>query len=118
MLVVVRIGLAAVLAVAGVAKLADREGAARAARDFGLGRALRRIGELEAGVEQPAALTAGDEAPGFALLRLGGGEATLDELLEPERSLLLVFVDPGCGPCHSLLPELAGWIGDRVAPVF
>lgn len=37
-LVLARIGLAAVFAVAGVAKLADREGSARAAREFGLGR--------------------------------------------------------------------------------
>src|SRR5690348_1071380 len=37
MLVFVRIGLAAVFAVAGVAKLMDREGSAGAARGFGLG---------------------------------------------------------------------------------
>lgn len=35
-LVFARIGLAAILAFAGVAKLADREGSARAAREFGL----------------------------------------------------------------------------------
>lgn len=82
------------------------------------GRALRRIEELEAGVERPAALAVGDEAPEVELPQFGAGETTLRGLLEPGRALLLVFVDPGCGPCHALLPELAGWIDDRVLPVF
>lgn len=82
------------------------------------GRALRRIEELEAGVERRAALAAGDEAPEFTLPRLGGGEVALHDLLAPARSLLLLFVDPGCGPCHELVPELAGWLDGRVTPVF
>jgi thioredoxin-related protein len=34
---------------------------------------------------------------------------TLRALLESSRPLLLVFADPGCGPCNALLPEVARW---------
>lgn len=82
------------------------------------GRALRRIEELETGVERPAVLAAGDEAPDFTLPRLAGGEVTLRGLLAPARSLLLLFVDPTCAPCHELVPQMGGWLDERITPVF
>jgi peroxiredoxin len=49
-------------------------------------------------------LTAGTLAPPFRLPRLDGGELGLDELRG--RKVLLVFSDPGCGPCNQLAPRL------------
>lgn len=57
----------------------------------------------------PAGLPVGSMAPSFALSGLDGGIHTLESLRARGRPLLLVFVDPGCGPCHQLLPELGHW---------
>lgn len=73
------------------------------------GQALQRIAELEAGVPEPQTLEVGTAAPGFALPAVGGGEVSLDGLLGRSRPALLVFSDPGCGPCHALLPDLTRW---------
>ncbi|WP_152621064.1 MauE/DoxX family redox-associated membrane protein [Bradyrhizobium japonicum] len=55
-----------------------------------------------------AGLAVGDVAPGFALPDLNGKVTSIDEMLEVASSpVLLVFVDPGCGPCIALAPELA-----------
>ena len=51
-------------------------------------------------------LAIGTRAPDFELPWISGGSATLRGLLESNRPLLLVFSDPGCGPCNALLPEL------------
>jgi AhpC/TSA family len=56
-----------------------------------------------------AGLAIGSRAPDFELPRLTGGSVTLRALLESSRPLLLVFSDPGCGPCNALLPEVARW---------
>lgn len=69
------------------------------------GRALRRIEELE-GLRTVAV---GAEAPDFALPSAAGGEVTLVALLARARPVLLVFIDPGCGPCQALIPRLASW---------
>jgi peroxiredoxin/uncharacterized membrane protein YphA (DoxX/SURF4 family) len=73
------------------------------------GRALRRIEELEAGGSEPPVLEAGMAAPEFALPAVAGGEVSLESLLAPARPVLLVFTDPGCGPCHALLPDVRRW---------
>jgi peroxiredoxin len=49
-------------------------------------------------------LKAGTPAPGFRLPRLDGGELALDDYRG--RRVLLVFSDPGCGPCDRLAPQL------------
>jgi peroxiredoxin len=49
-------------------------------------------------------LTAGTPAPPFRLPRLDGGELALEELRG--RKVLLVFSDPGCGPCNQLAPRM------------
>jgi methylamine dehydrogenase accessory protein MauD len=73
------------------------------------GRALQRIEALEAGTPERQALGVGAEAPAFALPTVGGGEVSLEGLLARARPVLLVFTDPGCGPCHALLPDLTRW---------
>jgi peroxiredoxin len=49
-------------------------------------------------------LNAGTPAPGFELPDLGGNERSLAEFRG--RRVLLVFMDPSCGPCDELAPEL------------
>jgi thiol-disulfide isomerase/thioredoxin len=56
-----------------------------------------------------AGLPVGTIAPAFRLDRLGGGTTTTAELLALGKPVALAFVDPGCGPCTALLPELARW---------
>ena len=49
-------------------------------------------------------LKAGTPAPGFRLPRLDGGELALEDYRG--QRVLLVFSDPGCGPCEQLAPQL------------
>ncbi|MBS1888761.1 MAG: redoxin domain-containing protein [Actinobacteria bacterium] len=99
---------AALVAVAGVAAALALGGLC-----FALlrrhGRALARIDALEAGaptgLRPPPAV--GSAAPAFLVRDLAGETISSVDLLAGERSLLLVFVDPDCGPCRRLLPTLA-----------
>lgn len=60
--------------------------------------------------ELPAVgIPVGRAAPGFVVPAIAGGTSGLTALLEPGRPALLVFTDPGCGPCQALMPEVAGW---------
>ena len=72
------------------------------------GRALRHIDELE-GAPHEESVEVGSPAPGFALPTVDGDELSLDELLAPEKPLLLVFTDTGCGACTALLPDVVRW---------
>ena len=86
------------------------------------GRMLLRIDDLEdalrgAGLPLPGAarqdgLTVGTAAPDFSLAGLHAEVVTLESLVSRERPLLLVFTDPGCGPCTALMPEVATWQRD------
>jgi peroxiredoxin len=49
-------------------------------------------------------LGAGTPAPPFRLPRIGGGDLSLEEY--SGQPVLLVFSDPGCGPCNELAPKL------------
>ena len=66
-------------------------------------------------------LPVGAPAPAFDLSTAGGENVGLQDLIDGTRPLTLVFVDPGCGPCRTLLPELAtrqsGDSGTQVAVV-
>jgi uncharacterized membrane protein YphA (DoxX/SURF4 family) len=88
------------------------------------GRLLLRMDALEArlaGVPEVApepelaegaphfGLPIGAVAPGFVLPNLAGTMVSLDELRNHGRPVVLLFVDPGCGPCASLVPEVATW---------
>jgi peroxiredoxin len=67
-----------------------------------------RTGESDAASSR-FGLPVGADAPPFALPDLDGRTVSLDELRARGRTLLLLFMDPGCGPCRSLLPEVASW---------
>ena len=55
----------------------------------------------------------GGGAPGFQLPNLAGRLHTLDSLRAGGRPVLLLFSDPGCGPCTKLAPEVARWQRDH-----
>jgi thiol-disulfide isomerase/thioredoxin len=60
-------------------------------------------------------LPIGTEAPDFSLPTIDGANESLEGLGALERPVLLVFVNPKCGPCQALLPELARWQTDYAA---
>jgi hypothetical protein len=80
--------------------------------------ALRAVALLRWRVDQLEAITlsrvgrsglrSGKKAPKFTLPRIegdtAGGEVGLEHYAG--RKLLLVFMQPGCGPCHGITPEL------------
>ena len=74
---------------------------------------LRRHGTAAAvtagAAAPPAGLPVGTAAPEFEVAGADGRPVTLAGLLAAGRPLLLVFSDPQCGPCQSLLPDLATW---------
>jgi thiol-disulfide isomerase/thioredoxin/uncharacterized membrane protein YphA (DoxX/SURF4 family) len=80
---------------------------------------LEAFEESESYEAQPAAaphrqgLPIGSEAPAFALATVDNEQekslADLDDLGQP---VLLLFANPGCGPCRALLPEVARWQSD------
>ena len=92
------------------------------------GRLLLRIEALEEQLQaggsaaQPAAhqaqaapppgLPVGTPAPSFALSGLYGETITLEFLRAAGKPALLLFSDPGCGPCNALLPEIGRWQRD------
>lgn len=81
------------------------------------GRLLVRIEALEAqlaahGLGQQAdtaGLSLGSNAPAFTLPGLNGERFTLEALRAAGKPVVLLFSDPGCGPCTALLPEIARW---------
>jgi peroxiredoxin/uncharacterized membrane protein YphA (DoxX/SURF4 family) len=83
------------------------------------GRLLVRLEALETllGMEgqapqSPAALPPGTPAPGFDLVDLEGARHTLESFTAHAAPVLLVFSDPGCGPCNALMPQMARWQRD------
>ncbi len=89
------------------------------------GRLLLRIEALEAEragtgmAQEPAAtgnsslavmgLPLGTAAPTFSLPTLTGEMITLQALRALGKPVVLIFSDPGCGPCNALLPEIGRW---------
>jgi methylamine dehydrogenase accessory protein MauD len=66
-----------------------------------------RVAQLEATTPSRlgrGGLPPGRKAPEFCLPGASGGEVSLRDYAR--RQLLLVFMQPGCGPCHRLTPEL------------
>lgn len=79
------------------------------------GAGVPMVGSPPAGAHR--GLRLGAPAPAFAVARLGGGTSAMTELLSPGKPLALAFVDPRCGPCTALVPELARWereLADRL----
>jgi peroxiredoxin len=97
------------------------------------GRLLLRIEALETAVaatdRAPGLAVAGDAAvpaaglpvgvpaPGFRLPDLAGGVTGLESLRSAGKPVVLVFSDPGCGPCTALLPEIGRWQREFAAAV-
>jgi hypothetical protein len=79
------------------------------------GRLLRRIERLESQRSEgrPLGLPVGSKAPDFVLATLAGGSGSLAELTAAGHPLLLLFSDPRCGPCRSLMPELSFWGAEK-----
>lgn len=80
------------------------------------GRILTRLDAFEeifvkSGLAQALAggLKVGSNAPTFALPSQEGGTLTLESLRELGKPIMLLFTDPDCGPCTSLLPEVVAW---------
>jgi peroxiredoxin/uncharacterized membrane protein YphA (DoxX/SURF4 family) len=63
----------------------------------------------------PAGLPEGSPAPAFRLEGILGETMTLDALRGAGKPVMLVFSDPGCGPCTALLPEIGKWQRDHAA---
>jgi thiol-disulfide isomerase/thioredoxin len=74
---------------------------------------LDQLGGAGAGTPGPAVpatgLPVGTPAPEFEVAGADGRPMTLTGLLAAGRPLVLVFSDPDCGPCQSLLPDIADW---------
>ncbi|MEV6068360.1 MauE/DoxX family redox-associated membrane protein [Nocardia sp. NPDC052001] len=69
----------------------------------------RRLDEQALSTLGAEGLPVGAVAPEFELLNTAGGRTDLAALLAPGRSLLLVFVHPGCEMCAALARELPRW---------
>jgi len=54
-------------------------------------------------------LPVGAIAPSFGLEDLNDETLTLDSLRAIGKPVMLLFSDPGCGPCNTLLPEVGRW---------
>lgn len=61
----------------------------------------------------PAGLPVGSPAPSFKLEGIYGETMTLDALRAQGKPVMLLFTDPGCGPCNALLPDIAKWQKDH-----
>jgi peroxiredoxin len=68
--------------------------------------------ESESPPPAAAGLPVGAAAPAFNLPGLYGETITLDFLRVSGKPILLIFSDPGCGPCNALLPEIGRWQRD------
>src|SRR5229473_3648154 len=73
---------------------------------------LAEAGIASAGGTAFRGLPAGSQAPTFSLSGLHRETITLDALRAPGKPIVLVFSDPGCGPCTALLPEVGRWQRD------
>jgi peroxiredoxin len=76
------------------------------------GRLLGRLDALEGKLavpDQAAGLAVGTVAPDFSLPGLDRQMVSLEVLRAGGRAVMLVFTDPGCGPCEALLDELGDW---------
>src|SRR5262249_18790145 len=107
---VVAAGLLGVLALQGRLLLHLRDQQSR------IHRRLDDLAHRAASPRRPAP-PAATIAPPFALPSLAGSVRSLATLLAPAKPLVLVFVDPRCGPCYELLPDIGGWqrvYGDRL----
>jgi peroxiredoxin len=62
--------------------------------------------------EEEEGLPFGSTAPAFSLSGLYGETMTLDALRAAEKPVLLIFSDPGCGPCNAMMSDVGKWQHD------
>lgn len=90
------------------------------------GRLLIRVERLEhelglASDAKPAGLPVGTPMPSFTLSTLDGQNRSLAGIGQEGDTVAFVFIEPGCGPCAELLPDVAAisrqaTLAARVAP--
>jgi methylamine dehydrogenase accessory protein MauD len=68
-----------------------------------------RLGMGGVAAEVSEGLPVGTQAPDFELSGLYGETLTLESLRAPGKPVMLLFTDPGCGPCNALLPDIGRW---------
>jgi thiol-disulfide isomerase/thioredoxin/uncharacterized membrane protein YphA (DoxX/SURF4 family) len=82
------------------------------------GRLLSRLDALEGRIGTVAwhpqntsnhGLLIGQEGPALIVNGTLGQRLQLPRPYEDDKPALLAFMDPGCGPCEALLPEIATW---------
>ncbi len=59
--------------------------------------------------DEDEGLPIGAPAPAFSLTGLYGETSTLESLTARGKPVMLIFSDPGCGPCNSLMPDVGKW---------
>jgi peroxiredoxin len=64
-------------------------------------------------VNQTEGLPVGSAAPEFTLSGLHGETLTLEALRSSGKPVMMLFTDPGCGPCNAMLPEVGRWQEER-----
>ncbi len=72
---------------------------------------------LETGVTSGSMQATGEQnlgqarqaAPWFTLASLQGETLTLADLLASKKQVVLIFTDPNCGPCQTLMPYIEEW---------
>ncbi|MCD6029643.1 MAG: hypothetical protein K0S78_1817 [Thermomicrobiales bacterium] len=69
--------------------------------------------EDEEDEEEEEGLPFGAPAPAFSLSGLYGETMTLDALRAAEKPVLLIFSDPGCGPCNAMMSDVGKWQRDH-----
>jgi peroxiredoxin len=62
--------------------------------------------------DEEEGLAFGAPAPAFSLSGLYGETMTLDSLRAAEKPVLLIFTDPGCGPCNAMMGDVGKWQRD------
>lgn len=62
----------------------------------------------------PAGLPIGVQAPEFEAIAPDGSTRTLADLRQRGKPVLLLFAEPGCGPCRELLPDIKRWQSDHL----
>ena len=73
---------------------------------------LGALDDDEEEADEDEGLPIGAPAPAFSLTGLYGETTTLDSLRARGNPVMLVFTDPGCGPCNALMPDIGKWQRD------
>ena len=114
----VAVGLSAILALQGWLLLHVRDQQARVLDRLNGLMSPRALSPTPASTvdELPLGMF-GQPAPEFNLTTLDGRTVSLDSLRSLGKPVMLFFVEPRCGPCFELLPDIGGWMrvyGDRL----